>query len=543
MLVAPPQLLKKREAKTRKNQIINGLLNNYDKETLISDNVTIDDCIQAPIKDFKICGKEIKQETRQGYNQVDFSNPTNVPANTEFSFKNGSIKINATGSYKRVEWDILDLLKNNTGKILKFTCADIDYSQASAGVVQIRTTSAENQNTYNVLIKQNQNDKTYTIPDNISNITRAVLAIYSNDTSSDIESSITLTKPMLLFGIEDKPYEQFGQSPSKDHPSTLEYVEGNQEVEHINKNLFDKENQNMGYYSPDKIFHNSTVWYYREFKPIANANYTLSGILSTLSSGACVVGFKNNEIAIIQNGFSNINKFNSGSYDKIAYSVHKDNIDTAMLEFEDKNTSYVEHQSEIINLTNLPALYSKEDYIYYDEKLKKYFVHNNYDKIILTSDLVWSISNSGYWYYTEIKRLLANQGSNIYSNYFKKVKGWTLQAEESSIISGNNYIGLVGISSLTFDSIDDFKKFLDEHEVYAIAELAEPTDKEITSEILIKQLDKLREIFTHEGTNHFIVSAENGQSCNLEVTAYKNSIKIMQKEIDILKALVLEQEG
>ena len=39
-----------------------------------------------------------------------------------------------------------------------------------------------------------------------------------------------------------------------------------------------------------------------------------------------------------------------------------------------KNIQFVEHQSEIINLTNLPNI--ENYYIYYDKILYKYFIHN-----------------------------------------------------------------------------------------------------------------------------------------------------------------------
>ena len=62
---------------------------------------------------------------------------------------------------------------------------------------------------------------------------------------------------------------------------------------------------------------------------------------------------------------------------------------------------------------------------------------------------------------------------------------------------------------------------------------------EITDVVLIKQLDKLRKMMSYKGTNHFIVTAENGQPAKLKVIAYKDSFKILNEEIDTLKQAIL----
>lgn len=56
--------------------------------------------------------------------------------------------------------------------------------------------------------------------------------------------------------------------------------------------------------------------------------------------------------------------------------------------------------------------------------------------------------------------------------------------------------------------------------------------------ILIEQLNKLR-IFTYRGTNHFIVTSKNGQTANLKIEVYKDSIKILNDKIYNLEQTIL----
>lgn len=198
-------------------------------------------------------------------------------------------------------------------------------------------------------------------------------------------------------------------------------------------------------------------------------------------------------------------------------------------------------------------LYSKNDYIYYDENLNKYFVHNEYEKIIADGINFKFTGKSGtannnlfiidnLEMKNKIKKYDNAHIADIYSNYFMKNSGNFLYSNNLQGIAirvgGDIVIGF-GLGS-EIDTVEKANQFLMENTVELVYPLAVPTDTEITSKILIEQLDKLRKIMSYKGTNHFIVTSENGQSANLKAIVYKDTFKILKEEIDNLKALLLE---
>ena len=64
------------------------------------------------------------------------------------------------------------------------------------------------------------------------------LGIYSNNTSEVKDSSITINKPMLILGEEDKPYERYGASPSLEYKSEVQACGDNVNIAKINENYW-----------------------------------------------------------------------------------------------------------------------------------------------------------------------------------------------------------------------------------------------------------------------------------------------------------------
>ena len=59
---------------------------------------------------------------------------------------------------------------------------------------------------------------------------------------------VAITDVMLTEGSEDKPYEQYGVSPSPDYPSEIETVKDSVEINVVNKNFFDNTLKGYGHY-------------------------------------------------------------------------------------------------------------------------------------------------------------------------------------------------------------------------------------------------------------------------------------------------------
>lgn len=222
--------------------------------------------------------------------------------------------------------------------------------------------------------------------------------------------------------------------------------ESKQEILHINSNLFDENNTTKGIaINSNGIEVTLSTFRISEFIRVKYLiTYVLSFIAQSGESQTIRVHFydenKNwlSQVSIVISKQPERVSFNFEVVQNCKYirvSIYNGFLDVMVSEGS-KNIQFVEHQSEIINLTNLPN--SENYYIYYDKILYKYFIHN--------------------------------------------------------------------IEILT--------------------------DTEITDTVLIEQLDKLRSMFLYKGTNHFIVTAENGQPANLKVEVYKDSIKILNDKIN-----------
>ena len=185
------------------------------------------------IESLKIYGEQLTQETREGYNQVDFS------SNVTFPLVNDTLTISGTTSWLNARFDIYSLIKNNIGKTLYFTCKSFSNTSnmTNNSLVQINYLLNDVES-YVTLFTLDGKTIPFTITEQMTNIARAGLHIYANNTSEEgTECTTTITKPMLTFeqGLE---YEQYGAMPSLDYPSPVHTM--NDRV-----NLFDKDNDEM----------------------------------------------------------------------------------------------------------------------------------------------------------------------------------------------------------------------------------------------------------------------------------------------------------
>lgn len=174
-----------------------------------------------------------KQETREGYNLVDFSNIISIyKANATFKNDILTVTSDKVNGYANCSYDISDLITNNPGKILRFECEEYNFSNGNKPDVQILIENNDDTKTYFTLLNYHGTFNNYTIPDDVSNIKTARIRIVVNNTTNDGIYSISITKPMLLFGTEQKLYEAYGASPSLEFPAKIHSLGDD-------KNLFD----------------------------------------------------------------------------------------------------------------------------------------------------------------------------------------------------------------------------------------------------------------------------------------------------------------
>lgn len=137
---------------------------------------------------------------------VDFSKFVVLADGTTSSFENDTLSVSSGNNrYNRIEYDILDLIKNNPGKILYFDYENYDFSNGNNAIVQIKYALGD-RTKYKTLLNDSGNNYSFVIPEDLNNFTSAKLEIFSNNTSANIQSSISITKPMLQFGTDKLEY-------------------------------------------------------------------------------------------------------------------------------------------------------------------------------------------------------------------------------------------------------------------------------------------------------------------------------------------------
>lgn len=487
MLVMPPKERSRRECEDeekRQNQIMQGLLNSCDTESVKGDNITLDVCIEAPIN-FKICGKEV--QFKSDYVELEY--------------------IESTGS------QYIDTGVKATGK----TTVDIDFVYIPSGnnIAMYRMFLGLRESNLNFLFCINEN------------------SIFGGD----YKTQSNLNIPNKTFDFTER-----NNLKTKINNNKYElYINDIKEKEVAIQDFSSTINMYMFAFNWDgeattraakfkfykcKIYDNDLL--IRDFIPVKRKVDNVIGMYDLVESK-----FYEN------NGTGN---FVSG---KELFLLNE-------LKWVEGNQNvlhmYVEHKSKTFELTNLPGLYSENDYIYYAEEEKKYFVHNEWNRIILKGTEGYGIdvldSNDLYKFGIrnamndhEIKNTqslkcnFAITSNNIANN---NIRFGTVENANTLVL----YLKKSIFS--TANELKDFvkQKYESGNPLCVIYKTENLTDKEITDSLLIEQLDKIRKMFTYEGKNHFIVTSENGQACNLEVTAYKNTFKIMQSKIEELETKI-----
>lgn len=558
MLTIPPKLKQKRECKQRQKDIINGLLNNYDKETKVDDNVSFDDCIQVPA-DIKIRGKEIKQATETG-NLIDNEwEQGDIDSNTGMNVKS-DVAIRLKNFQKVFPGNLYKISRSISTNYMRFRFYDKDYNF-------LGTQSPENG-----LVESNINN-------NQMNIKQSSMEM------TILNTEVAYMKIVDLSNDSNIIYTMTTEAINIDYPSSIEYVKGNQEVEHTNKNLLKQTNlstsainvgiainsENYVYdTSPEtdgrSISYENCTWKIH----LKAGTYNFSGFfkqqITSLNTGLLIYDDNNN--ILLNKGYNAI--------------VNKDSVNFSFTIDEDKNigifikiydgvanfqleeniaTEYTAHQSETYQLSNLPQMYSPEDKIIYlksdDENAndgagwyvsRNFKIVNNFTNITRETTKNSSKKRLALIIDKNFKQTDADVNKNgglcnflnLINNAktFDCIEGFTvsLMSPTSDIVRIYMYIEKFSNPDIPLSTV--IAK-LQEINAYFILPIKNPEYEKITDPALIEQLEKLQKIFTYEGTNHFIATNEQGQAMSLEVTVYKNSIKIMQKEIDNLKELVL----
>lgn len=475
------------------------------------------------VDDLVIKGTPLTQKTREGYNLVDFKSPDEIYV-SDFNFQNDILTItSSSGTFRQIMYDITNLMLTNAGKVLSFWYSNVDFSQGNSPAVQITLTKNDNTKSYTQLLSASLVKSNFNIPDNISEYSSLKLGILCNNTSESINASITITKPMLLIGTEEKTYEQYGSSPSLDFPSEVE-VEKQQNISINGKNKC------RGWMNTTSTVIYETAFLIKaDLKP--NTKYTISFLTPNFEAKYYrAEELTSNWFTVINNGkrqsftfttkadISNAYKEYNGEYGYLLFknamaTPSPANFSDVMLVEGDTDVPYEAYYGHDVNipLTN-SSIGNYFDVIDRENKVQDKVIQ----ELILTGNENYNFNNveNGIYQYsiTPAKKPIYINDSIIraMSNYFKGVGrdgSWNI---DNSITTNMSNIRFM---TSQYTTVEDFKVKIKELyeagtpvKVYYVAETA---DKISLSEKIKQELDKfelydgLNNIFIDNGTLSF----------------------------------------
>ena len=122
--------------------------------------------------------------------------------NATYTFENDILTVNSinTNGFNKIYIDLLKLFKRNPGKTIIFQFKKLDiskYTSTANVIVQVQYTK-NGASDYPALVTKDGSRYEFNIPEDVNGLTYAVLNIFANNTNKYIESSISITEPMLL---------------------------------------------------------------------------------------------------------------------------------------------------------------------------------------------------------------------------------------------------------------------------------------------------------------------------------------------------------
>ena len=374
-------------------------------------------------------------------------------------------------------------------------------------------------------------------------------------------------------GTEATDYEPYvgGPSPNPKYPQDIHVVSGENTIEVQGKNLFDKNVERKSAFSTGDIgqvvgYGNSSASYsyVNCAKVEANKTYTLSwkidGTKGATSNRNSKIVDSNNivleEFATWINNTTNI----TFTPQNTGYLVLTTDISSLDIQLEQGSTatSYVPyyHADYPINLGNIELCKIEN---YQDEIFKNEPNNQHYDS---------SLVDGGWYKYVEIGKIVADgtenwiKSTNYDRSYYAKnlvpnsnafntkMKCNLTKNFLTAAFQLNNYDYACMLDgwperNLNFKNVDistleQMLKYLQQNNLILYYVVTTPTTTQITDETLISQLDEIYEqLKLVKGTNNITVTAED-LAPYIELTYKRSNAIKFQKEIDELKAMVLE---
>ena len=503
--------------------------------------------------DWKIKGGH-KQATREGYNlfQINFASKT-VGGVTIVTNEDKSIVANGTMTaawLNFIQYDITDKLED----LETYTIWQKNYATGISGIyLQIRQIEIENPTKF-VDYHSASKKVTFTVDKSKYKYTAILQTAGKTETFNNYTNAY-----MLYKGTEDKPYEQYGVSPSPDYPSEIETVNGSVEVDVVNKNLLDMKNAKGG----ESAGITCTMNKDGSYKYVGTATskiinvwllggYNRGEVLFSLVPGTYYIDgvhlfYKNIEIADVSKkniftftetqyvtGVRALSATIGETYNKTVYPI---------VTLSDTATDFVEHQSQTAIMPVQQEML-EGDYVADVE-------YHEWGKYVFTGEENY-VKSSGYsddkYFCGYIEKALPGLnmkgGSAAYCTHFKRFGMYNNILNEECINITIQFHVRILASHLTENSAEAFKSWLkSQYEagtpVTIYYKLAKPLNLELTAE---QKSIRDTKLYTYKNITNISLSDE---LASIDVT-YKKDLETehnkLQKEIDEIKQLISTTE-
>ena len=492
--------------------------------------------------------KEWDYKTKGNIEQNNYSG-TNLMPNNKVSGTSYGVTFtpNEDGTY------LVDGQSNSTSRNSVVYIYDNSINIASGTYYCIPTEDTDCTITLNVFFEDNTNryidistNSTITIN---KNVVRAAIYVQVRKGSTKNYNKFKVYPMLSTTPVTKEDYEPYvggSISPSPDYPQDIKVVTGEQNVEIVGKNLFDKDNANIinAYTSSTLVDSSNSSTLYIKCNP--NTTYTISRqligkrfqVAECSEIPAIGVSLSNNTPDSFNNedstitfttsntakylcvfysniGGNNLNNNNGYTEEELRSSIQieKSSIATNYESFESQNYT--------INLGNIELckINNYEDYIYYENG--EWYIHKETGKYVINTSQITLKSSYTNVEYASIPKASDYVGYGVYGHNFvycnkaisgEPVGGWNSSDNINKIFSGaeknNWWIGFIKGTGLS-----NIQTKLANLIIYY--PILNPTNTKIIDTTLISELEALRNATLYNGINNITVEGNIAEILDL----------------------------
>jgi hypothetical protein len=377
----------------------------------------------------------------------------------------------------------------------------------------------------------------------VATATGAGMVFYNNSQNG---ATITISNIQVEAGSTATSFEPYvgGQpSPNPDYPQPIQTVTGEQTVEIVGKNLFDKDKALDNYFytsTGSKSTYSKAQFYNNEFVPTSNkitmsfsaAHDKQNG--SNIEANVRIVQYDasgnfTSRLMSRTNGHTFTLDANTKSFILCVDNGPDAWFDDLQVEYGSTPTAYAPYSKQTLPIDlgtiELCKLGDYQDYIYKDGESWK--LHKATHSVTLTGAEQWQYPNVGssatffqlrdtFWEEAYGSGTLApTPGTNVSVNpsYFKSPKFYGINAADTNmkIYQGigkkGGFFRIALLNAWGVSTVEQLKTWLEQNNVEVTYVLATATDTTITDTNLIDQLNALKQGGAEEGTTYIKVSA------------------------------------